>query len=119
MKGIISIEKVRPPGYEYPVGLTPVSNVAATTTGGTSINFDISGPVKYAIHTFRANGTFTPSFTGIFEYLVVGGGGAGAGGIGGGGGAGGFVPGKIQIAASTGSYCFNRKRRRWFSTIRK
>lgn len=97
MRGLITIEKLRPDGYEYPIGLhsrilTDLANAATNTTGGTQT---IDG--DNAVHTFTTSGFFEPSFTGDVEYLVVAGGGSGgmypgsgnAGG--GGGGAGGYL----------------------------
>ena len=71
------IENIRPTGYKYPVGLsqrpiTSSANLATNTTGGSQT---IDG--SNAVHTFSVSGTFTPSFTGTVEYLVVGGGGGG------------------------------------------
>jgi hypothetical protein len=51
---------------------------------------NIAFPADIA-RVFTTSGTFTPSFTGTVEVLVVGGGGAGGGGIGGGGGGGGVI----------------------------
>ena len=84
MRGLITIEKIRPDGYEYPVGLTPLTkltsfNAATNTTGGTQT---IDG--SNTVHTFTSSGFFVPSFTANVEYLVVGAG--GAGGYDGGGG---------------------------------
>lgn len=50
-----------------------------TTTGG------------YTIHTFTSGGTFTPTYSGPVETLIVAAGGSGAAGIGGGGGGGGLI----------------------------
>ena len=63
---------VRPTGYRYPVGLhisTASGNAATLTTGGTQT---IDG--SNTVHTFTSSGSFVPSFTGVVEYLVVGGG---------------------------------------------
>ena len=84
---------VRPTEYKYPVGLSQrpslaSGNAATNTTGGTQT---IDG--SNTVHTFTVSGTFTPSFTGNIEYLVVAGGGAGGGAVGDagtGGGAGGL-----------------------------
>lgn len=65
-----------------------MSNDVTTATGGT-----ISGAVSaggYVIHTFTSDGTFTPTYSGTVDVLLVAGGGAGAG-LGGGGGAGGLI----------------------------
>lgn len=63
---------------------------ASTSTGGT---ITIDG--DYRVHTFTANGTFTPDFTRNITALVVGGGAGGDGGVTSGvyghGGGGGFV----------------------------
>ena len=45
----------------------------------------------YTIHTFTSAGTFTPTYSGPVETLIVAAGGAGAAGIGGGGGGGGLI----------------------------
>ena len=85
-----SLQNFRPEGYQYPIGLTFFSdaasiNAATNTTGGTQT---IDG--SNAVHSFTSSGTFTPSFTGNVEYLIVsGGGGTGGGPQGGGGGGGG------------------------------
>jgi hypothetical protein len=61
-----------------------------TVRSGSGGNISYYGP--YTIHTFTGSATFTPSFTGPVEVLVVAGGGAGGGGdVGGGGGAGGLL----------------------------
>jgi len=54
-------------------------------TGGT-----ITQSGGYYIHTFTADGTFTPAEDGDVEVLVIGGGGGAGGRMGGGGGAGGY-----------------------------
>ena len=59
-----------------------------TVRSGSGGTISYYGP--YTIHTFTGSATFTPSFTGPVEVLVVAGGG-GAGGGGGGGGAGGLL----------------------------
>ncbi len=58
----------------------PVLAAASTNAGITYVG-------NYAIHTFLTTGTFTPSSSGIVDYLIVAGGGSGggAGGAGGGG----------------------------------
>ena len=53
------------------------------STGGT-----VTRTGGYQIHTFLSSGTFTPTFTGNVEYLVVAGGGGGSGRHSGGGGGG-------------------------------
>jgi hypothetical protein len=61
-----------------------------TVRSGSGGNISYYGP--YTIHTFTGSATFTPSFNGEVEVLVVAGGGAGGGGdVGGGGGAGGLI----------------------------
>ena len=59
-----------------------------TVRSGSGGTISYYGP--YTIHTFTGSATFTPSFSGEVEVLVVAGGG-GAGGGGGGGGAGGLL----------------------------
>jgi hypothetical protein len=64
-----------------------------TVRSGSGGNISYYGP--YTIHTFTGSGTFTPSFSGQVEVLVVAGGGSGGGQGGndgsGGGGAGGLL----------------------------
>ena len=67
---------------------------------GSGGNISYYGP--YTIHTFTGSATFTPSFTGPVEVLVVAGGG-GAGGGGGGGGAGGLLyVSSVGVSQGTG-----------------
>jgi len=69
-----------------------------TATGGT-----ISTAGGFTIHTFTSNGTFTPTYTGPVDVLIVAGGGAGAPGIGGGGGAGGLIYNQgVVVSGGTG-----------------
>jgi hypothetical protein len=57
----------------------------------------------YTIHKFDGSGTFTPSFTGQVEVLIVAGGGGGGNDNAGGGGAGGVVYSSgIGVSAGTG-----------------
>jgi hypothetical protein len=60
-----------------------------TVRSGSGGNISYYGP--YTIHTFTGSATFTPSFTGPVEVLVVAGGGGGGYDNGGGGGAGGLL----------------------------
>jgi hypothetical protein len=60
-----------------------------TYRSGSGGNISYYGP--YTIHTFQGSGTFTPSFTGPVEVLVVAGGGGGGNNHAGGGGAGGLL----------------------------
>lgn len=62
-------------------------NSGQIATGGT-LTTNVGG---YNIHTFTTNGTFTPTYSGVLDVLLVAAGGAGAAGIGGGGGAGGLI----------------------------
>jgi hypothetical protein len=64
----------------------PSAQAARSATGGT-----ITTSGQYTIHTFTSGGTFTPSFDGPVDVLVVAGGGGAGGGFSGGGGAGGVV----------------------------
>jgi hypothetical protein len=66
-------------------------------SGGT---VSYSGP--YTIHTFTGSATFTPSFNGQVEVLVVAGGGSGAAGWGNGGGMGGGGAGGLLYVSSYG-----------------
>jgi len=70
-----------------------------TATGGT-----ISSAGGYTIHTFTSGGTFTPTYTGPVDVLVVAGGGSGAAGIGGGGGGGGTIYSQGMIVTSGTAY---------------
>jgi hypothetical protein len=60
-----------------------------TVRSGSGGNISYYGP--YTIHTFTGSATFTPSFTGPIEVLVVAAGGGGGVCYGGGGGAGGVL----------------------------
>jgi hypothetical protein len=60
-----------------------------TVRSGSGGNISYYGP--YTIHTFTGSATFTPSFNGEVEVLVVAGGGGGGVCYGGGGGAGGVL----------------------------
>jgi hypothetical protein len=77
------------------IGILPSAlsdaNAQALTTirSGSGGNISYYGP--YTIHTFTGSATFTPSFTGPVEVLVVAGGGGGGFDFGGGGGAGGLL----------------------------
>ena len=66
------------------VGTTPA--IAPKASGGNRIDYDGT----YWIHTFNANGTFTPQTALSCDYLVVAGGGGGGTNYAGGGGAGGL-----------------------------
>ncbi len=72
------------------------------STGGNITTILVNG-INYTVHTFKGNGTFTPSFNGTVEYLVVGGGGGGGAYGGGGGGAGGFRNGTGYVVISGSS----------------
>ena len=69
------------------------SQLAELTTVHSGSGGTISYYGPYTIHTFTGSGTFTPSFSGEVEVLVVAGGGSGGVGSngGGGGGAGGLL----------------------------
>ena len=68
---------------------------------GSGGNISYYGP--YTIHTFTGSATFTPSFTGPVEVLVVAGGGSGGGDVGGGGGGGQVLyNSSYGVAAGTG-----------------
>ena len=80
-------------------GEIPGTTPTPMATGGT-----ITESGGYRIHTFTADATFTPAFTGNVEYLVVGGGGGGGANSstcgGGGGGGGGVRSGSINVISS-------------------
>ena len=68
---------------------------------GSGGNISYYGP--YTIHTFTGSATFTPSFNGEVEVLVVAGGGGGGGRHAGGGGAGGLLyNSSFGVAAGSG-----------------
>jgi hypothetical protein len=71
--------------------ILPDSSLTELTTvrSGSGGNISYYGP--YTVHTFTGSATFTPSFNGEVEVLVVAGGGSGGGSTAGGGGAGGAV----------------------------
>jgi len=73
-------------------------------TGGTSSPITVS-TVNYTMLTFSASATLTVTTAGLFDVLMVGGGGAGGGnggsGGGSGGGAGGLVTATIYLDATT------------------
>ena len=74
----------------YTTGLTNAQLQELTTVrSGSGGNISYYGP--YTIHTFTGSATFTPSFNGEVEVLVVAGGGGGGGRHAGGGGAGGLL----------------------------
>lgn len=80
MRGIISIEKIRPDGLEYPIGLSniaggPIFNAATNSTGGDQT---MDSENTAVVHSFTSSGTFIPSFDGFVEVLIVGGGGSGS-----------------------------------------
>jgi hypothetical protein len=78
---------------------TPQLAELTTIRSGSGGNISYYGP--YTIHTFQGSGTFTPSFNGEVEVLVVAGGGAG-GGQGGNDGSGGGGAGGLLYASSYG-----------------
>ena len=89
----VTIEKLRPTGYEFPVG-----NNTKDVGSQPDSYFDSLGGTKtfsgdYVIHTFTSSGTFK-DYTGTAghdcEFFIIAGGGGGGAGFGGGGGAGGF-----------------------------
>jgi hypothetical protein len=74
----------------FPSALTDAQCQELTTIrSGSGGNISYYGP--YTVHTFTGSATFTPSFTGPVEVLVVAGGGGGGVCYGGGGGAGGVL----------------------------
>jgi len=89
----VTIEKLRPTGYEFPVG-----NITKDVGSQPNSYFDSLGGTKtfsgdYVIHTFTSSGTFK-DYSGSTghdcEFFIIAGGGGGGAGFGGGGGAGGF-----------------------------
>jgi len=90
-----------------PSALSDANAQALTTVrSGSGGNISYYGP--YTIHTFTGSATFTPSFNGQVEVLVVAGGGGGGSGFfksacGGGGGAGGLqYVSSYGVSAGTG-----------------
>jgi hypothetical protein len=77
-----------------------VNGAVTNATGGTITGILNSG--GYRIHTFTSSGTFTPTYSGPVEVLVVAGGGGGAG-LSGGGGAGGVLyTGSFNVVGGLG-----------------
>ena len=65
-------------------------------------SYNVFGNETYTINTFTTSGTFTPTFSGTIEVLLVGGGGGGGRALGGGGGGGGVVHlSKVTVTANT------------------
>jgi hypothetical protein len=85
-----------------PSALSDANAQALTTVrSGSGGNISYYGP--YTIHTFTGSATFTPSFNGEVEVLVVAGGGGGGARHGGGGGAGGLIyASSYGVAQGTG-----------------
>ena len=84
----------------YPI-TPPVEFTPAVATGGT-VSEVISQGIRYRVHTFTSNGTFSVSSPGSwneFEYLVVAGGGGGHPWVGGGGGGGGVLEGATSLSS--------------------
>jgi hypothetical protein len=72
-----------------------------TIRSGSGGNITYYGP--YTIHTFTGSATFTPSFSGEVEVLVVAGGGGGGNNHAGGGGAGGLLyASSVGVSQGTG-----------------
>lgn len=76
-------------------GISNVNNVAKATGG------DITSDGSYIYHTFKANGTFTPTTALTANVLVIAGGGAGGANWGAGGGAGGLLGLSYQALSAT------------------
>ena len=99
------LQRTRPDNFKFPAGLSfgnlgPTGNSATESTGGlqTCLAGGAGTPGTVAVgntfHTFAnpsGSGTFTPSFTGEIDLLVVAGGAGGASMGGGGGGGGGIA----------------------------
>lgn len=77
----------------------PMNDSVTIATGGTISGASIGG---YKIHTFTSNGTFTPTYSGAVEVLVIGGGGGGSGLAGGGGGGGYVYQSSFNVVAGLG-----------------
>jgi hypothetical protein len=73
-----------------------------TATGGTSSSIS-DGGLNYTLLSFTTDGTLTVSRAGLFDCLVIGGGGSGGGGgFGcGGGGAGNYIRATVYLAAAS------------------
>ena len=85
----------------FPSALTDAQCQELTTVrSGSGGNISYYGP--YTIHTFTGSATFTPSFNGEVEVLVVAGGGSGAELFGGGGAGGLIYASSIGVAQGTG-----------------
>lgn len=74
--------------------------VEASSTGSIVSDIEDEG-VPYRVHIFRGSGTFTPTYGGQVEYLIVAGGGGGGAWVGGGGGGGGVLKGTTTVTPQT------------------
>jgi len=105
----MAVFRIRPKGYEYPIGLssyfilTPTDNAATNTTGG-----DQTVEGNNVFHIFTTTDDFVTPFAGNVDVLVVAGGGGGQaaepGGGGYGGGGGGGVVAKPDHNIETGTF---------------
>jgi hypothetical protein len=97
----LSVHKIGFTGT-YPI---PFKDFIAALVGyeTTTTSTYSSGGKNYKVHTFKANGTFVVSGSGLVDYLIIGGGGGNDSQNGGGGGAGGFRE-FLQIQLTNGTY---------------
>jgi len=76
--------------------------ITSSLKGCPPTSYNVFGNETYTINTFTTSGTFTPTFSGTIEVLLVGGGGGGGRALGGGGGGGGVVHlSKVTVTANT------------------
>jgi len=84
-------------------GIVIIRALTSETSGSTG-NWNTTGTdgshTWYKWTTVTTGGTFTPSQSASYEYLVIAGGGAGWGPQGGGGGAGGYLTGTLTVASA-------------------
>jgi hypothetical protein len=75
--------------------------VEMNVTGAVYTGEIYDNDTPYTVHVFTGAGSFTPTYAGEIEYLIVAGGGGGGGIIGGGGGAGGLLNDRTQVNNTT------------------
>ena len=67
MRGLVTIENIRPAGFEYPTGLNFTSDGMPSSTVDYLVVAAAGGTVTtspgYTIHTFTGDGTFTTNST--------------------------------------------------------
>jgi hypothetical protein len=88
--------------YDGTVWKTIGASIQAASGGTTAGNTAAASRGGFNVHTFTSPGTFTPTYPGTVELLVVAGGGGGSGLSGGGGGGGYIYNGSYSVTGGTG-----------------